>query len=65
MIKFLEQLYNLTYIGRGEDGAHLFKCNDCGKTNRIYLVSPFSKPEEASKERQPVPDAFYKAFGGE
>ena len=61
MIELLEQLYNLTYISTNEDGIHLFKCNGCGKEYSIQVLSPANSSTE-QQERQPVPEAFYKAF---
>lgn len=61
MIELLERLYNLTYVSTGEDGVHLFTCNDCGKEYRIQVISPASMQQE----RQSVPEAFYEAFESE
>jgi hypothetical protein len=57
IIELVEREYNLTHIGTDENGVHLFKCNDCGKIHRVQIVAGMKPPE-----RQPVPDAFYKAF---
>jgi hypothetical protein len=57
VIELLEQLYNLSYVST-EDGIHIFKCNGCGKVYRIQVISPI----RVEQERQPVPEAFYKAF---
>ena len=62
MIELLERLYNLTYISTDENGVHLFTCNGCGKEYRIQVISPANTEPP---ERQPVPEAFYKAFENE
>ncbi len=54
IIELVEKQYSLTHIGIDENGVHLFQCNDCGEIHRIQIIAPL--------QRQPVPEAFYKAF---
>jgi hypothetical protein len=57
IIELVEREYNLTYLRKDENGMCLFRCNDCGEIHRIQIIAGTMPPE-----RQPVPDAFYKAF---
>lgn len=57
IIEMVEREYHLTYIGTDENGVCLFQCNDCGQIHRIKIFAGTEPPE-----RQPVPEAFYKAF---